>query len=395
MYPKFQLNPGKDILLSTRHPWLFSGALRPRSEQIPNGTLVTVANEKGEIVATGTYSKSSNISVRIFEFADVSIDKAWLVTKIEKADSTRRLLGYGPGTNTTGYRVIFGEADNIPGLVVDRYGDRLVIQLATGGTDLLRDTIIEALVEVFKPKTIVERSDLPSRKEEGLQDKTGIVYGDTFSQIEFTEESIRFFAEPISGQKTGFYLDQKELRKEIRKFAQDRVALNLFSYTGAHSVAALIGGAKSVLNIDSSEAALAGCKHHAELNGLSADTMLTEQADVFQWLSPRHEPTFDMVIIDPPALIKSRKDIESGQKGYHFLNRAAIRMLKDGGILVTSSCSQFFTQDDFLTMLRKASIQSGVRLELLKFVQQSPDHPISVYFPESAYLKSFVCRVTR
>lgn len=340
------------------------------------------------------------------------------------------MLGYGfsANTKTTAYRLIFGESDNIPGLVVDRYEDTFVIQISTLGTDLLRDLIIKALIKVFKPKCIVERSDMPSRKEEGVEPLIKIQYGklgtdaktltaakissksksrsniENQSQskiptnpplIEFTENGYKFCADVLRGQKTGFFLDQKDLRKAIAPLSKDKKVLNLFSYSGSFGVIALKNKAKHVTNVDVSEEALALCERNAKLNKIPKTKYSTEKADVFQWLSTRKDPEFDMVIIDPPALIKSNKDKDEGIKAYHFLNRASLRLVKDNGIFVTSSCSHYLTDDDFSLILKKAGIQAGVTLSILAKITQSPDHPISLYFPESEYLKSYICLVSR
>jgi 23S rRNA (cytosine1962-C5)-methyltransferase len=248
---------------------------------------------------------------------------------------------------------------------------------------------------MFDAVALVDRSDIPIRREEKLEPRTGTQHGDfkASEYVEFLEDGIKLAAHPIAGQKTGFYLDQRDVRKTINELSSDKSILNLFSYTGANSVVALLGEARSVLNIDSSNWALAQCKELAKLNGISADKFSVLEADVFKWLDSNPKDKFDMVIMDPPAIIKSQNDIEDGRKAYHFINRAAMRLLRKGGIFITSSCSQFFPIDDFATTLRRASVQNGLTLDVLKIIPQSSDHSISVYFPESNYLKTFVCLV--
>jgi len=394
-YPQIILKKAGDRSLHVRHPWIYSGAIEIVGEGVANGSIVTVVDHDGRIVATGTYSGHSSIAVRVFDFRRVIIDKGWLKQRIHEAYDRRQLLGIGADQDTTGYRIVFGETDWLPGLVVDRYADVLVIQLATAGMVRLGDTIIESLIELFSPRTIYERSDLPSRREEGLGPRTGLRYGEETTLVEFREHGRRYIADVAGGQKTGFYLDQRDLRLEIFRLASGRRAVDLFCHTGAAGTAALAGGALSVHFVDSSQPALEFCGRHVELNGLDSSRITTESADVFQWLAERSSPEYDMVMLDPPALIKSRRHIESGHKGYHFLNRAAIRIINDGGILVTSSCSVFFPEFDFAGTLRRAAEQAGVRLALLKTVRQPPDHPLSLNFPESAYLKSFICRIDR
>ena len=394
MYPILPLKPDKVASVAFHHPWVFSGALG-KHEQLEHGSLVHVADPKGKILGTGTYSNRGSIAVRLFEFNQTDLSVDWFVRRFRESQERRSIMGFGQGTSTSGYRVVFGESDNIPGLIVDRYENVFVMQLATAGIERLRSIVIEALLQAFQPDCLIDRSDMPGRQDEGLPSRVEIVHGVDPGGVEFSEYGNWFLAEPVTGQKTGFFLDQKDLRLEIQRLAGNRSVLNLFSYSGSNGVAALRGSAKSVHHVDSSEPALALCRQQLELNSLDLSTTTTECADVFQWLDAHQDDRYDMIIIDPPALIKSQKDMESGRKAYHFLNRAALRLLNHGGLLVSSSCSAFFTEQDFAFTLRRASGQAEATLHTLRVVYQSADHPISVYFPEGAYLKSFVCQVNR
>jgi 23S rRNA (cytosine1962-C5)-methyltransferase len=393
MYPVLSLKPDKVATVAFRHPWIFSGAMEKRPADLQHGSLVHVADSHGKILGTGTFSNRGSISVRVFEFDDAVIDQKWFEKKLREAQTRRAAMGYGPGTDTTGYRILFGESDSIPGLVIDRYEDLYVMQLSTAGIDQLRQPIIEAIMTTFKPSVLVERSDISTRHEEGLEEVKTVHHGDCPDTIEFRENGLRFLADPMSGQKTGFYLDQKDLRSCVRHMAEKMTVLNLFSNTGSFSVAALKAGAKQVHQIDSSQPALEATAALLALNELDPSLVTYEAADVFQWLGKNTQRTFDMVICDPPALIKSQRDIESGRKAYHFLNRAALRLVNHGGIFVTSSCSNYLNEDDFAFNLRRAATQAGVVLDVLRAVRQSPDHPLSVYFAEALYLKSFVFQV--
>jgi 23S rRNA (cytosine1962-C5)-methyltransferase len=394
MYKTIKLTQGKERTATLRHPWIFSGALETKPTGISNGEIVQVVDAANLILGVGTYSENSMIAIRLFDFKDAQLNEEWFVEKIKEAAEKRELLGYGKEKDITGYRVVFSEADGIPGLVVDKFEDVLVMQISTLGTRNLKPLIVNALVKVLKPKAIVLKEVVSARNEESLEEKGEVVYGKLPAKINFYENGHKFFCDPVKGQKTGFYLDQKDLRNEIAKYSKGKKVLNLFSYSGAASVYVLKNGAKSVLNVDSSKEALLWAKTNATLNKVVSTKSKNECDDIFQWLAKKTEPEYDMVIMDPPALIKTFKDKESGQKAYHFLNRAALRLIKKGGIFVTSSCSHFFTDEELEITLRRASVQVGVKLTVLKKVLQSPDHPISVYFPESAYLKSYICLVS-
>ncbi len=395
MYPILTLKPGKEGAIGFRHPWVFSGALQGIPREVQQGTIVHIADQTGKILGTGTYSAQSMIAVRIFEFGECCIDDNWFVERIRCAHLRRCLYGYDGADHKSGYRVVFGESDGLPGLVVDRYADVLVVQIATAGMENLKPSIIAALTELFHPRAIVERSDLPVRRDEGLAEAADLLQGEEVDCVEFSENQLRFAAQVKTGQKTGFYLDQRDLRQEVLKHARDREVLNLFSYTGSFAVSALAGGARSVHNVDGSQPALDMIPMQASLNNLSTDAITSECVDVFNWLSTRNDPSYDMIIVDPPALIKSQRDTEIGRKAYHFLNRAALRLVRDKGIFITCSCSSHYSEDDFAVMLRRASVQAGVTIDLLRTVRQAADHPISIYFPESFYLKSFVCLIRR
>lgn len=404
-YPVLTLKQGKEANLGFHHPWVYSGALEKIPPDVAHGDLVWVADRNNRIIGTGAYSAHSMIAVRAFAFGQVDIDAGWIRDAIFQGNARRELLGYGPRTQTTGYRVVFAESDQLPGLIIDRYEDVFVVQISTAGMEKLKPLVINAINELFSPRAIVERSDLAVRAEERLDEFTGVVSGKIDAggdrnnvRVEFLEHGLKFLAPVLSGQKTGFFLDQKELRTRIQILANGRRVLNLFSYSGAHGIAALKGGALSVHHIDESADALELCRVHTEMNGFDTTVTTTEQADIFSWLGETREQaaddrSYDMIILDPPALIKSRKDAEMGRKAYHFINRAALRMAKPGTIFITSSCSHYMNEEDFGFLLRRASVQAGRELSVLEIIRQAPDHPESIYFPEASYLKTFVCVV--
>lgn len=394
MYPIVRIKKNKGASIQNRHPWIFSGALEKPSKDIQHGDFVRVEFD-GRIIATGMFSRHSMIMVRAFAFDDIVIDKDWLLSRIRIAARLRRDLGLFTSPDTTACRIIYGQSDSLPGLVVDKYNDVLVMQISTAGMEGLKDRIIACLIDEFSPRCIYERSDLASRAEEKLPERVGVCYGDSVASVEFKESGRRYIADIETGQKTGFYLDQRELRNEIQRLAAGRKAVDIFSYSGAAGIAALAGGADSVEFVDSSAPALESCRRHTELNEYSPDKFTATNTDVFQWIAEKKTPEYDLIMLDPPALIKSRKYIESGKKAYHFLNRAALRMGKDSAILVTSSCSAYLTDDVMLDTLRRAANQSGIEVQLLKTIRQSPDHPVPLNFPEAHYLKSFICSIKR
>ncbi len=391
-YPTLALKKGKEGSVYYHHPWVFSGALQSIPNDLENGDLVHVQDEARKIIGTGTFSRSSSIAVRVFDFGEVEINEAWLTQKITLAHDARLLLGYGPKTETTGYRVVFAESDGLPGLILDRFEDTLVMQISTAGMEKLKPLVLSALQKIFKPKNIIEKSELAVRKEEKLEERKEVLKGSA-KPVEFLENGNRFIADVWEGQKTGFFTDQKELRTEIEKLADKKTVLDLFSYSGAAGIYALRGGAKSVDFVDGSESALDLCKQHVGLNKFGKKKVSFTKSDVFEFLGKSQPNSYDMVIVDPPALIKTHRDEMNGKKAYHFLNRAALRLVKNGGIFVSSSCSHFLSEEDCHFMLRRAAVQAGVTLHLLHLVRQSPDHPESLNFPESRYLKSILAWV--
>ncbi|HQL23770.1 MAG TPA: class I SAM-dependent methyltransferase, partial [candidate division Zixibacteria bacterium] len=284
------LKAGRENAPANRHPWIFSGALAEGKPEVPYGALVRVAEASGQVIATGTYSAKGMIAVRVLAWEEAPITREWIRERVREAVERRRLVGIGADETVTGYRAVFGEADGLPGLVVDRYGEVAVVQFATAGAEGLREPILQALADVLTPAAIYERSDLPARTEEGLAPASGLLSGVLPERVEFAEHGLRFTADVTGGQKTGFFLDQRDVRRQARALAAGRRVADLFSYRGAAGVAALKGGAEHVHCVDSSAAALAAVGPEAEANGLAAARITAEEADVFQWLGQRSEP---------------------------------------------------------------------------------------------------------
>ena len=292
------------------------------------------------------------------------------------------------------YRLIYAESDNIPGLIVDRYGEVLVLQSLTAGSEFWKKTLADLLLEETGLSTIYERSDADVRELEGLEPKIGILRGALSSFIfPITEHNLKFNVNLESGHKTGFYLDQRENRRRVREFAKDKDVLDCFSYTGGFTANALAGGAKSVLSIDSSAEALALAKENIALNDLSIEKTNFLEGDVFQLLRKFRDEnrSFDMIILDPPKFAPTAAQAEKAARGYKDINLLAFKLLQPGGVLVTFSCSGGVDAALFQKIIAGAALDAGVEAQIIEHLSQASDHPVSLYFPEGAYLKGLIC----
>ncbi len=395
-YPIVTLKPGKDIPVRAGHPWVFSLAIA-KDVSGDAGQLVEVQNDGGELLGIGTWNGHTSIRVRMLtRDTTEKIDVAYFTKRFAAIDAWKRS---GLPADTNGYRVIHAEADGIPGLILDRYADTFVFQLHTAGMERLRTEIIEAIKETFSPKAIVERSDLEVRVLEGLKDRpVGVHFGTIDEPITFKEYGFTFTANVLKGQKTGFFLDQREARAMVGGMAKDKRVLNLFGYTGAFSVHAAKGGAAFVSTVDASRSALELAQKNFALNGLDAEDekrCLFLEADVFDLLEEQRIPghPFDMIICDPPAMAKNEKHIPQATKAYTELNTACLKLLKPGGILVTSSCSGRLDPEMFRSLLRISAGRAGKDVRILDFIAQPIDHAERLAFPEGRYLKTFILEV--
>lgn len=379
------LRPGKEKALRHRHPWVFSGAIATGGKN-RSGDLLPVYSAQGDFLGTGYFNTKSSIIGRMICFDERPPLEA-IGQNIQRAIALRQQLFVDQ--KTTGYRLINGEGDDLPGLIVDNYAGVLVLQIGTLGMERLRDTIVKQLVEQMSPKAVYEKSALPSRAEEGLKDVTGWLYGKPVALVEMEENGLRYQVSPEQGQKTGFFLDQREMRSLVRRFAAGRNVLNCFSYTGAFSVAALAGGAASVISVDTSRSALNMAMANTQLNGFAADVHELCEADVFRYL--RDEPIdSNLIILDPPAFAKRRSDVVQGCRGYKDINRLAISKAPSGSWLVTCSCSHFVDDTLFQQVVFQAASEAKRSVRILARHHAALDHPVSVYHPEAHYLKSLV-----
>jgi len=371
-----------------RHPWVFSQAIEHIPEGIASGTPVRLIEPSGRYLASGYFNSYSQIAVRIWGYEEAEeIDKDFFLKRILRAARIRQ--SYLEVELTDSYRLINSENDLIPGLVVDKYSDYLVIQCHTSGIELWLPQIIDALIEGLRPKGIYERSDLPSKKT----GKRALLYGDVPDIIEIKENALRFLVDIKRGQKTGFFLDQRDKRKALLRYSKGRRVLNCFSYTGGFSVYALKGGAKSAICVDTSKEALELARENIKINGIDPDLCEYVEGDVKKYLRGLREGEFDLIVLDPPAFIKERKKKQEGLIGYKNINESAMRVLPEDGILLTCSCSLYLNQEEFRYILSESAGRVGKTIQILQRYTHGIDHPELVAFTESQYLKCFILSV--
>lgn len=379
------------------HPWIFRAAVAKEPKGQPIGEIVEVLDWRGKFVGKGFYNSNSSITLRVLtRNQDEEINSNWMAKRIHQAVDLRRRAF--DDTITSGYRLIHGENDFLPGLVVDRYGEFLVMQIHTLGMDRWREVIVEALMNQVSPKGIFERSDVGARQGEGLDTlPVGVLAGEVPpDRVPFLENGMSFVCDVHTGQKTGFFLDQRDNRLTVSAFCQDAQVLNCFSYSGGFSVFAAHGGAQAVESVDASEPALVLAKENLSLNGFDPNDHPCIQENVFDHLKACKDGgrQFDVVIVDPPAFAKSLGALKRASRAYVRLNRMAIEVLKPGGILVSASCSSAVDDETYVGFLRLAGAETKRSIQVIKTHLNSIDHPGFVAFPEGRYLKCFFCVVT-
>ena len=378
------LKKGEEKRIIAGHSWVYANEVAKIEGKDKNGSLASVFTWDKRYIGKGYINHLSKILVRIFIRNDEEDSKELFVERIQKANEYRQKLGY-----SNAYRVVFSEADNLPGLIVDKYADHLVVQLLSLGINQRKDLIIDALKEVFNPKGIYERSDVSARLKEGLEESTGLLYGDVPDEIIIEENGLKMSVDVKHGQKTGYFLDQKENRLALRKYTKDATVLDCFCNSGGFSMNAATN-AKEVISVDISSLALDNVKRNAELNGF--DNVTTKCGDVFEILRKyKQEGTkFDVVILDPPAFCKSQNEVKDAYRGYKDINILGMKIVKDGGYLVTSSCSHYMTFNLFEKMLIEAAKESKKKVRCVEIKSQAPDHPSLLCADETQYLKYFV-----
>lgn len=396
--PTITLKSGRSKSLLRGHPWVFSGAVQDVAGEPRPGETVRVVSQEGEYLATGAYSPESNIRVRVWsrEEGEV-IDRAFIRARIERAVGLRVKAGLLDETNTA-CRLVFAESDGLPGLIVDRYNDRLVAQFLSTGPESMKGLIVEELQTVTGLKDIYERSDVDVRQYEGLQQTTGLLTGnEPESELGILENGLNFSVDVRHGHKTGFYLDQRFNREKVRALAAGAEVLNCFAYTGAFSAAALAGGAAHTLSIEASQQAVEQGRANLQRNGFKDDRADWITGDVFVELRTLRDrrSSFDLIVLDPPKFAATRHQAESASRGYKDINLLAFKLLRPGGILVTFSCSGGIDADFFQKIIAGAALDAGCEAQIIDRLTQGPDHPTALAFPESQYLKGLVIHKMR
>jgi 23S rRNA (cytosine1962-C5)-methyltransferase len=385
------LRPGRDKALRQRHPWVFSGAIARREGASPDG-IAEIRDSAGSLLARGFASPSSPLAARAWAFGDAPLNPRSVEALVGAAIALRAEV---VPPETTGYRLVHAEGDRLPGLIVDRYGDLLVVQATTEGTERARPLWLPALRDLVRAGAILQRNGLPSREGEGLSTVDELLEGSGVpARVPFLERGLRFAADVTSGQKTGFFLDQRENRQLVRERAAGRRVLNLFAYSGAFGVAALAGGAARVTHVDVSAPALDLARENHVANGQDLASVEFVAADAFEDLRRRVAvgETWDLVVTDPPAFAKRKDDVDRACRGYKDVNRLAMKLLAPGGLLLACSCSGPVSPFLFQQVLFSASLDAGVPVQLLSRHGAGPDHPVSLDVPEGEYLKAFLLR---
>jgi 23S rRNA (cytosine1962-C5)-methyltransferase len=391
---KVTLRKGRDTRVKAGHPWVFSGEVYQLPSSELDGQVIAVEDATGRFLGQGLVNTKSNILVRLLTRQRETIDREFFKSRLAEALAYRErfaALPEGPGAS---YRLIHAEADGLPAMIVDKYGDYLSCQILSLGMAQRLPMFVELLAELVQPKGIYERSDVLVRALEGLPQSTGVLYGEAPpADLEIVEHGARFRVDLIGGQKTGFFLDQRLNRQRVRELARGRV-LNTFCYTGGFSIAAALGAAEEVVSVDISPEAIALAEENGKLNGVEAKSKFVV-ANAFDYLREAEKAgeKFDVVILDPPAFTKNKESIPGAIRGYKEINLRAMRLLNPGGLLVSSSCSHHISPQMFVEVIADAAADTRKRLRQIELRGPSPDHPVLPAAPETDYLKCFMAEV--
>jgi 23S rRNA (cytosine1962-C5)-methyltransferase len=388
-----RLKPGREKSLRLRHPWIFSGAIDAVEGDPASGDTIRVVAADGTVLARAAYSPSSQIRARVWSFdSRVAIDAAFIRQRIERAAAARAPM---QDADHTGCRLLHGESDGLPGVIADRYGDVVVLQLSSAGAERWRDAIVAGLASVTGAACIYERSDAEVRELEGLAPRTGVVQGELPPTVALVEDGLTYRVDVVAGQKTGFYLDQRDNRRAIRALAAGRDTLNVFCYTGGFTLSALAGGASRVTSLDSSQGALALARENLARNpALPGDRAEWLGADAFAALRKMRDAAraFDLVVLDPPKFAPTAAHAERASRAYKDVNLWALKLLRPGGLLATFSCSGGIDAALFQKIVAGAALDANADATIVGRFGPSADHPVALAFPEGDYLKGLLIR---
>ncbi len=383
------LKRGRQKSLLNRHPWIFSGAVEKIEGQPRGGDIIAVHDAKGIFRGYGFYNPASQIRVRMVTFDETEINADFWRSRLAAAAEFRRK---SLQSRANAYRMVNGEADGLPGLILDNYNGYFVLQVHSLGMDRILGQIVEHLTELFQPKAIYERSDSSARREEGLAPRTRWWLGsEEQDEVTISEDGIHYRVNLLKGQKTGFFLDQRENRRLIAEISANKSLLNCFSYTGGFSLAAAKVGATTV-SVEISQEAQQMALENFRLNKLDTDRHEFVNANVFDYLRTDTGP-FEVVVLDPPAFVKTKKHLNQGARAYKDINRLALRKVASNGLLLSCSCSHYVNWDLFQKILFAAAVESGREVQIVGRYGPPPDHPVNLFFPEGEYLKTFLLRV--
>jgi 23S rRNA (cytosine1962-C5)-methyltransferase len=373
------------------HPWVYSGAIERVEGPLAPGDAVEVCDFEGRFIGRGLANPRSQIRVRMVTFRDETIDAALIARRVQEAAALRARLGLpSPSGDTDAYRLINSEGDALPGLVVDVYGDTAAVQFTALGMKRLEVEVFDALAVLPGVRTLVEVAAGGFAQVEGFASGTRVVRGPAVERVACRENGVALEVEPLHGQKTGMFLDQRDNRALVGRLARGARMLDVYTYAGGFALAALHGGARSATCVDSSARALERAKHHAEMNHVQLEAV---EADAFRYLETVTPKSFDLVVVDPPKFARAKKDLDAALKGYTRLNTLAMTACADGALLASCSCSQLVDAEMFERMLAAAARDAGRRVQILEVRSQGPDHPVPPAFPEGRYLKFVLVRV--
>lgn len=392
MYKSIYLKRGKEESLLRFHPWVFSGAIHHADAGIQEGETVRVIASTGDFIAVGHYQVGS-IAVRVLSFSDITIDQSFWRERLAAAITMRCHIGIADNPENNTYRLVHGEGDWLPGLVIDCYGSTAVMQAHSVGMHLNRMDICQALTDVMgdRIQQVYYKSETTLPYKAHLEEEDGFIFGHTDDDIA-VENGLKFHVDWLRGQKTGFFVDQRENRSLLEHYSKDKTVLNMFCYTGGFSVYAMRGGAKCVHSVDSSAKAIEITNNNIGLNFPGDPRHEAYCEDAFRFLEEKKDK-YDIVVLDPPAFAKHRAALHNALKGYIRLNAKGIRLVKEGGLLFTFSCSQAVSKDQFRSAVFTAAAQSGRKVRIIHQLHQPADHPINIYHPEGEYLKGLVLYV--